>query len=293
MSEAIRGLYQKFQVRRTDGSSESGGKHEGCEYFVLDLTHDKFASPALAAYEVACRKEYPVLAQDLRRKLMAAPTPTEAAPDYESSAFHRIADDGIRGRVPATRVLASKSEAATVSMTPEEVAHKYSVVDMSETLVLRFEKAVAAIREYSAQQEGKSDNPVYDLPCGHETPVGGIKDGEVVAYCAVCKIAELEDRVRELERTKANAVDEMGVAIAAQVSAEHLNTVLLDALEVARTTICGCRMKFSDYVDIHTAKGTEDSYKKALANQQMVEYCSGAKEKVDAAIALAKKGGRE
>ena len=24
------GLFQKFEVRRTDGSSEPGGKHEGC-----------------------------------------------------------------------------------------------------------------------------------------------------------------------------------------------------------------------------------------------------------------------
>lgn len=59
------GLYRKFDVRRTDGSSEPGGKHEDCCYFVLDLTHDKHAIPALRAYAKACREEYPNLAADL------------------------------------------------------------------------------------------------------------------------------------------------------------------------------------------------------------------------------------
>lgn len=40
MSEADkkRGLYSKFKVERTDGSSAPGEKHDACEYFVLDLT---------------------------------------------------------------------------------------------------------------------------------------------------------------------------------------------------------------------------------------------------------------
>lgn len=64
-----RGLYNKFIVERTDGSSEPGGKHHGCEYFVLDLDHDKFAVPALLAYASACGAEYPALATDLRNKV--------------------------------------------------------------------------------------------------------------------------------------------------------------------------------------------------------------------------------
>lgn len=59
------GLYKKFEVKRTDGSSGPGGKHEHCEYFVLDLTHDKYSLPALKAYADACRSEYPALARDL------------------------------------------------------------------------------------------------------------------------------------------------------------------------------------------------------------------------------------
>lgn len=44
-------------------------KHEKCEYFVLDLHHDKFSYAALKAYEQACRSEYPELAKDLADKL--------------------------------------------------------------------------------------------------------------------------------------------------------------------------------------------------------------------------------
>jgi hypothetical protein len=63
------GLYQKFRVERADGRSAPGEKHEGCEYFVLDLSHDPFAYKALDAYARACAAEYPALADDLIRKM--------------------------------------------------------------------------------------------------------------------------------------------------------------------------------------------------------------------------------
>ena len=63
------GLYPKFNVSRTDGQSAPGKKHHKCKYFVLDLTHDKFAIPAIKAYEEACREEYTLLADDLKKWL--------------------------------------------------------------------------------------------------------------------------------------------------------------------------------------------------------------------------------
>lgn len=63
------GLFRKFEVERIDGSSEPGGKHEACDYFVLDLDHDPHAKAALAAYADSCAADYPVLAGDLRRKV--------------------------------------------------------------------------------------------------------------------------------------------------------------------------------------------------------------------------------
>lgn len=61
-------LFNKFDVRRTDGSDGINGKHHPCAYFVLDLTHDPFAGPALAAYADACEATHPQLAADLRSR---------------------------------------------------------------------------------------------------------------------------------------------------------------------------------------------------------------------------------
>ena len=69
MGNRMKGLYGKFIVKRADGKHRAGQKHDGCEYFVLDLTHDKHAIPAIAAYAQSCRVEYPLLALDLEAKL--------------------------------------------------------------------------------------------------------------------------------------------------------------------------------------------------------------------------------
>src|ERR1700758_3049829 len=59
------GLYNKFHIERTDGSSAPGGKHETCKYFVLDVHCDQHAIPALMAYADSCKADYPLLARDL------------------------------------------------------------------------------------------------------------------------------------------------------------------------------------------------------------------------------------
>ena len=66
--DKFQGLYRKFDVTRRDGSSGAGGKHEHCEHFVLDVTHDKHAKAALTAYANACETEFPNLAADLRER---------------------------------------------------------------------------------------------------------------------------------------------------------------------------------------------------------------------------------
>ncbi len=77
MGDRSRGLYGKFFIERTDGKSAVGEKHDGCDYFVLDLTHDKHAAAALRAYADSCAEEYPLLAADLRAKL-ASPNSNSA-----------------------------------------------------------------------------------------------------------------------------------------------------------------------------------------------------------------------
>lgn len=69
MGDKTRGVYNKFKVERTDGKSAVGEKHFGCDYWVLDLTHDDFALPALEAYAAACERTYPLLYADLMRKI--------------------------------------------------------------------------------------------------------------------------------------------------------------------------------------------------------------------------------
>ena len=64
-SDANRGLYGKFKIERMDGRSEPGQKHDGCSYFVLDLTHDPHAIPAIRAYAESCEADFPNLAWDL------------------------------------------------------------------------------------------------------------------------------------------------------------------------------------------------------------------------------------
>lgn len=77
MGDKTRGLFHKFNIERTDGTSGPGGKHDGCDYFVLDLTHDKHAPAAIRAYAGSCREEYPLLAADLDAKFPSSPLPSD------------------------------------------------------------------------------------------------------------------------------------------------------------------------------------------------------------------------
>lgn len=66
MGDKSRGLFGKFYISRQDGSSMPGGKHDGCDYFVLDVTHDPLAIAPLRKYAEDARREgYVLLADDL------------------------------------------------------------------------------------------------------------------------------------------------------------------------------------------------------------------------------------
>lgn len=59
------GIFHKFTVNRVDGSDQPGGKHEGCDYFVLDMGHDPHAKAAIQAYAVSCAQSHPQLSAEL------------------------------------------------------------------------------------------------------------------------------------------------------------------------------------------------------------------------------------
>lgn len=66
MDDAKTGMYNKYIVERVDGSSAKGRKHYSCNYWVLDMVHDPFARPAIAAYAEACKEDYPTLSKELK-----------------------------------------------------------------------------------------------------------------------------------------------------------------------------------------------------------------------------------
>lgn len=64
------GLSQKkFTVKRLDGEDTPGGRHEHDRYFVLNLSSDRAARVAAAAYAAACEPRRPRLCRDLRNLL--------------------------------------------------------------------------------------------------------------------------------------------------------------------------------------------------------------------------------
>jgi hypothetical protein len=63
MNDKQRGLYAKYKpIERLDAPNP---KHDGCEYFILDLTHDAIARDAVLLYALLCKADYPELAKDL------------------------------------------------------------------------------------------------------------------------------------------------------------------------------------------------------------------------------------
>jgi hypothetical protein len=72
MNMQDQGIFNKFTVTRTDGRHVAGEKHADCEHFVLDITHDRHALPALIAYADSCKADYPQLSAELRSKAMNA-----------------------------------------------------------------------------------------------------------------------------------------------------------------------------------------------------------------------------
>ena len=76
------GAYRKFAVTRTDGSSAPGGKHEHCEYFVLDVDCDPHAAAALTAYANAAEATHPKLASDMRQRYGLPSVPGATRADY-------------------------------------------------------------------------------------------------------------------------------------------------------------------------------------------------------------------
>jgi hypothetical protein len=66
---AAEGYGGKFEVRRTDGSDQPGGRHHGCRYLVLDLTHDPSARHAARIFAEDIEGSRPRLSVELLAEL--------------------------------------------------------------------------------------------------------------------------------------------------------------------------------------------------------------------------------
>ena len=64
-----KGLQQKYEIKRTDGSDNPGGEHEDCFLFVLDITHDPSAREAVEFYARTVQDTRPKLSADLYKVL--------------------------------------------------------------------------------------------------------------------------------------------------------------------------------------------------------------------------------
>ena len=114
MSDDPKGLYRKYLVQRLYDPS---GKHENCDYFVLDWKHDEFAIPAATAYANACEGKFPGLARDLRRRIgqaIAQRAPTVLLPNackaYDFRCVDRAWHDENHAPYLATRAATSAEE---------------------------------------------------------------------------------------------------------------------------------------------------------------------------------------
>lgn len=63
-----RGLHGKFIIARRDNKHLLGQKHHGCDYFVLDLTHDQHGIQVVRYYATLCREDRPQLSQEIFEK---------------------------------------------------------------------------------------------------------------------------------------------------------------------------------------------------------------------------------
>jgi len=90
--KAKTGIYQKFVVVRVDGKDEPGGKHHDCEYFVMDLDHDKHAPAAMAAYAQSCKDEYPVLSSEILARFPSPPDQSARIAELERALMVANAD---------------------------------------------------------------------------------------------------------------------------------------------------------------------------------------------------------
>lgn len=74
MGDKTKGWIRKYIVRRSDDTDQPGGKHDGCDLFVMDLTHDPLAIIPMLEYAYNANiAGYKPLAREIVQKVTASP----------------------------------------------------------------------------------------------------------------------------------------------------------------------------------------------------------------------------
>jgi hypothetical protein len=142
-----RGLYPKYAIRRLDGSTNKGGKHNQCDYFVLDITHDPHAAPAIFSYARSAEADgYKDLAKDLYGKIQPF------LKKLEDSAVSQLAED-----MPVDEELQKMSNAELASLVSTTVWADLSAGDVGslalEELLARFDKLASKPKRTKKKDE--------------------------------------------------------------------------------------------------------------------------------------------
>lgn len=159
LDKTERGIYEKFNVSRTDGKSELGQKHHGCEYFVLDMTHDPFAIPAIQAYGRACYNEYPALGTEIFERWAKRGRFKDGLP-Y---------DEAVQEHAPARTIADVVREHAVKREFYGECAHCGAVFNATEDTTA---EQVRVAGEMKAHDQG-----LRQEPAGEEDPDSGTCTG--------------------------------------------------------------------------------------------------------------------
>lgn len=202
-----KGLYRKFTVERTDGSSGPGGKHEHCDYFVLDWTHDKFAVPAAMAYARACEGEYPGLARDLRDRAGMA-VASSSPPRTEPIVRAPVTSAAVQGEHPLSEWMrADREELKRALVTPGADGRSHSPPPGALGILTRFlahAEEVSALEAANAElrdQAVRWEQQIQDSGVAHERQVTELRADNDRLSREVVRLGSLVDALERAIRS--------------------------------------------------------------------------------------------
>ncbi len=150
-----RGLFARYAIRRLDGSTNKGGKHNKCDYFVLDITHDPHAVPAIFSYARSAEADgYKQLAADLYGKIQ--PFIQKLNEQAEAEAHESILID------MATDVAADMTDAELSEMVSKHLWVTFEPGSQEEQILSEYMKRFDAAKAKPVRRSKKTSDPIAE-----------------------------------------------------------------------------------------------------------------------------------